>query len=91
MDEDADVDTAAEEGAPERPEEEEVPPTTTTEVQSQEDNQLSDTGQGQTQSSNTSGIRPAGVSKWIFLSEWIICLLTVYFRASNIVFSRARQ
>lgn len=91
MDEDADVDTAAEEGAPERPEEEEVPPTTNTEVQSQEDNQLSDTGQGQTQSSSTSGIRPAGVSKWIFLSEWVICLLTVYFHASNIVFSRARQ
>lgn len=56
MDEDADVDTAAEQGAPERGEEEEPTPTTDTEAQSQENNQLTDSGLGQTQS-NTSGIR----------------------------------
>lgn len=61
MDEDADVDTAAEEGVPEQGEEEEVTPTTNTEVQSQENNQLADTGQGQAQSSNTSGIKPGGL------------------------------
>lgn len=55
MDEDADVDTAAEQGAPERGEEEEPTPTTDTEGQSQENNQLTDSGLGQTQS-NTSGI-----------------------------------
>lgn len=55
MDEDADVDTAAEQGAPERGEEEEPMPTTDTEGQSQENNQLTDSGLGQTQS-NTSGI-----------------------------------
>uniref|UniRef100_A0A671W1E0 Ubiquitin carboxyl-terminal hydrolase n=1 Tax=Sparus aurata TaxID=8175 RepID=A0A671W1E0_SPAAU len=50
MDEDADVDTAAEEGAPERPEEEEVPPTTTTEP----DNEASMT---QSQSTPCSPVR----------------------------------
>lgn len=58
MDEDADVDTAAEQGAPEQGEEEELTPITNTEGQSQENIHLSDTGQGQSQS-NTSGIRPA--------------------------------
>ncbi|XP_075869946.1 ubiquitin carboxyl-terminal hydrolase 20 isoform X2 [Nelusetta ayraudi] len=67
MDEDADVDTAAEQAAPEAGEEEEEeeaataaaeeeePTTTTTETdgQSQENNQLSDSGQGQTQSSTS--------------------------------------
>lgn len=69
MDEDADVDTAAEQGVPERGEEEEVTPTTNTEGQSQENNQLSDTGQGQTQS-NTSGIRPAG---FFFFLTFLTC------------------
>ncbi|XP_032395949.1 ubiquitin carboxyl-terminal hydrolase 20 isoform X4 [Etheostoma spectabile] len=54
MDEDADVDTAAEEGVPERGEEDELTPTTNNEVQSQENNQLSDTGQGQSPSNNSS-------------------------------------
>lgn len=60
MDEDADVDTAAEQGVPERVEEEELTPVTNTEGQSQENNHLPDTGQGQTQSSS-SGTRPAGL------------------------------
>lgn len=60
MDEDADVDTAAEQGAAEQGEEEqELTPITNTEGQSQENIHLSDTGQAQSQS-NTSGIRPAG-------------------------------
>ncbi|XP_051268467.1 ubiquitin carboxyl-terminal hydrolase 20 isoform X1 [Dicentrarchus labrax] len=54
MDEDADVDTAAEEGVTERGEEEELTPTANTEVQNQENNQLTATGQGQTQSNNSS-------------------------------------
>ncbi|XP_068562753.1 ubiquitin carboxyl-terminal hydrolase 20 isoform X1 [Cebidichthys violaceus] len=54
MDEDADVDTAAEDGLPERGEEEELTPTANPEVQSQENNQLSDTGQGQDHSSSPS-------------------------------------
>ncbi|XP_075942034.1 ubiquitin carboxyl-terminal hydrolase 20 isoform X1 [Anarhichas minor] len=54
MDEDADVDTAAEDRVPERGEEEESTPTANPEVQSQENNQLSDTGQGQDHSSNPS-------------------------------------
>lgn len=60
MDEDADVDTAAEQEAPERGEEEEVGSTTNTEGQSQDNNQLSDTGQGQSQS-NSSGKKPTGL------------------------------
>lgn len=61
MDEDADVDTAAEQGAPERlEEEEEVGSTTNTEGQSQDNNQLSDTGQGQSQST-PSGKKPTGL------------------------------
>ena len=59
MDEDADVDTAAEEGAPDRGEEEELAPSPNTEVQSQENNQTSNTGQ--LQSSNAPGRRPAGI------------------------------
>lgn len=55
MDEDADVDTAAEEEVPERGEEE-LTPTSNTEVQNPENNQTSNTGQGQ--SNITSGIRP---------------------------------
>uniref|UniRef100_A0A3Q1FMD4 Ubiquitin carboxyl-terminal hydrolase n=1 Tax=Acanthochromis polyacanthus TaxID=80966 RepID=A0A3Q1FMD4_9TELE len=50
MDEDADVDTAAEDGVPERGEEEESTPTPNTETQTQENNQTSSTGQGQVQS-----------------------------------------
>uniref|UniRef100_A0A4W6BTA0 Ubiquitin carboxyl-terminal hydrolase n=1 Tax=Lates calcarifer TaxID=8187 RepID=A0A4W6BTA0_LATCA len=46
MDEDADVDTAAEEEVPERGEEEEVTPAPNTEIQNQENNQTSNTGQG---------------------------------------------
>lgn len=54
MDEDADVDTAAEEGAPERgEEEEEVAPSSNAEVQNQENNQTSNT----VQRNNTSGRR----------------------------------
>lgn len=55
MDEDADVDTAAEEEVPERGEDEELTPTSNTEVQNPENNQTSNSGQGQ--SNNTSGIR----------------------------------
>lgn len=58
MDEDADVDTAAQEAVPERREEEELPPTANAEDQNPETNQTSNTGQGQGQSNNTSGIRP---------------------------------
>lgn len=64
MDEDADVDTAAEEEVPERGEEEEVTPAPNTEIQNQENNQTSNTGQGQGQSNNTSGIRPVGLLKY---------------------------
>lgn len=85
MDEDADVDTAAEQGVPERGEEEESTPTTNTEGQSQENNQLSDTGQGKTQS-NTSGIRPAGFFFFLtfltcgsFVSKLPICTSNVLF------------
>ncbi|KAF7655235.1 hypothetical protein LDENG_00058900 [Lucifuga dentata] len=53
MDEDADVDTAAEEGSPEREAEEEVTSTQNTEVQNQENNQTN-IGQGQGQSNNAS-------------------------------------
>ncbi|KAG7238586.1 hypothetical protein INR49_030660 [Caranx melampygus] len=48
MDEDADVDTAAEEEVPERGEEEELTPAPNTEVQNQENNQTSNTGQDNT-------------------------------------------
>lgn len=61
MDEDADVDTAAEEGGPEREAEEEVTSTQNTEVQNQENNQTANTEQGQGQSNNTSGMRPAAL------------------------------
>ncbi|XP_055009325.1 ubiquitin carboxyl-terminal hydrolase 20 isoform X2 [Boleophthalmus pectinirostris] len=54
MDEDADVDTAAEEDTSERLETEEVLTTPSTEVQTLENNQISNTAQGQSQSSNTS-------------------------------------
>lgn len=55
MDEDADVDTAAEESVPERvEEEEECTPTPNTEAQSQENNQSSNTEQ-QEEESNVSG------------------------------------
>lgn len=53
MDEDADVDTAAEDGAPERGEEEPPAPTANRDVQ--EDNQRTTAGQVQVQSNNTSG------------------------------------
>lgn len=56
MDEDADVDTAAEETVPDRAEEEVLTPTSNTESQSQETHQITDTGQGQAQS-NTPGMR----------------------------------
>uniref|UniRef100_A0A8C6L9S8 Ubiquitin carboxyl-terminal hydrolase n=1 Tax=Nothobranchius furzeri TaxID=105023 RepID=A0A8C6L9S8_NOTFU len=59
MDEDADVDTSAEEQAPWRTEEEQSAPDAHTEVQSQENNQTS--ASGQVQSNSTSGRRPAGV------------------------------
>lgn len=77
MDEDADVDTAAEQGAPERGEEEEPMSTTDTEGQSQENNQLTDSGLGQTQS-NTSGIRRAGfmLSFPSFVSKPAVCNVT---------------
>lgn len=55
MDEDADVDTAAEGGAPERAVEEECTSNPNTEVQSQENNQPSNTEQGQGDGNNTSG------------------------------------
>lgn len=45
MDEDADVDTAAEEEVPDRGEEEEPTPAPNTEVQNQDNNQASNTGQ----------------------------------------------
>lgn len=51
MDEDADVDTAAEETPPDRGEEEVLVPSSNTESQSQETQQITDIGQGQTQSS----------------------------------------
>ncbi|XP_044189495.1 ubiquitin carboxyl-terminal hydrolase 20 isoform X1 [Thunnus albacares] len=54
MDEDADVDTAAEEGVPERAVEEECTSTPNTEVQSQENNQPSNTEQGQGDGSHIS-------------------------------------
>lgn len=57
MDEDADVDTAAEEGAPERGEEEVLVPAPNAEVQNQDNNQTSNTGQAQVQSNNASGRR----------------------------------
>lgn len=60
MDEDADVDTAAEETLPERGEEEVLMPASNTESQSQETNQITDSGQGLTQS-NTAGMRSGGV------------------------------
>lgn len=61
MDEDADVDTAAEETVPEGGEEEEaLMPASNTESQSQETHQIIDTGQGLTQS-NTPGVRSVGV------------------------------
>lgn len=82
MDEDADVDTAAEQAAPEAGEEEEneaaaeeeEPATTATESegQSRENNQLSDSGQGQTQS-GTSGVKLAGFTL-CFRGRFIICL-----------------
>jgi len=95
MDEDADVDTAVEEGAPERrEEEEEVTPTTNTEVQSQEDNQLSDAGQEQehsssSSSSSTSG-RPAGLKKGDSSTQhpWHATLLPRHFFS---LVPRARQ
>ncbi|XP_034047432.1 ubiquitin carboxyl-terminal hydrolase 20 [Thalassophryne amazonica] len=52
MDEDADVDTAAEQGVPDRGAEEEMTPTPNTEGPSQENNQTSTTGQ--VQANNTS-------------------------------------
>lgn len=55
MDEDADVDTAADEGAPERAVEEECTSTPNTEVQSQENNQSSNTEQVQGDGSHISG------------------------------------
>lgn len=60
MDEDADVDTAAEEEVPERggEEEEELTPASNSEVQNTENNQTPNTGQGQ--SNSTSGKRPTG-------------------------------
>lgn len=62
MDEDADVDTAVEEGFPERrAEDEEEPAAPNTEVQSQENHQTSNTGQSQVPSNNSSGTRPAGI------------------------------
>lgn len=61
MDEDADVDTAAEEGSPERREEEQSAPTPNSEIQNQENNQMSASEQGQVQSNNTSGGRPNGI------------------------------
>lgn len=62
MDEDADVDTAVEEGFPERrAEDEEEPAAPNTEVQSQENRQTSNTGQSQVPSNNSSGTRPAGI------------------------------
>lgn len=63
MDEDADVDTAAEEGVPERGEDEELTPTSNTEVQNPENNQTSNAVQGQ--NNNTSGIRLTVKPKWI--------------------------
>ncbi|KAM7368784.1 hypothetical protein PAMP_013091 [Pampus punctatissimus] len=54
MDEDADVDTAAEEGDPERAVEEECTSTPNTEVQSQENNQSSNTEQGHSDGNHTS-------------------------------------
>ncbi|XP_005720288.1 ubiquitin carboxyl-terminal hydrolase 20 [Pundamilia nyererei] len=55
MDEDADVDTAVEEGSPERrAEDEEEPAAPNTEVQSQENHQTSNTGQSQVPSNNSS-------------------------------------
>uniref|UniRef100_A0A7N8X853 Ubiquitin carboxyl-terminal hydrolase n=1 Tax=Mastacembelus armatus TaxID=205130 RepID=A0A7N8X853_9TELE len=57
MDEDADVDTAAEEEVPERGEEEELTPASNTEVQNPENNQTSNTGQRQEQGNIPSGIR----------------------------------
>lgn len=63
MDEDADVDTAVEEGSPERRAEDEEEPAASpnTEVQSQENHQTSNTGQSQVPSNNSSGTRPAGI------------------------------
>lgn len=65
MDEDADVDTAAEETLPERAEEEALMPASNTESQSQETLQITDTGQGPTQS-NTPGVRSGGFYQWLF-------------------------
>lgn len=66
MDEDADVDTAAEETVPERGEEEALTPASNTESQSQETHQIADTGQGLTQS-NTPGMRSGGFYECGFL------------------------
>lgn len=57
MDEDADVDTAAEETVPDRGEEEAL---TDTDSQNQEPHQITDTGPEQTQS-NTPGLRSGGL------------------------------
>lgn len=74
MDEDADVDTAAEDGVPERAEEEESAPATNTEVQSQENNQTSNAGQGQVQSNNASGAANNKVDYKMLHSYMIIYL-----------------
>lgn len=66
MDEDADVDTAAEETVPERAEEEVLMPASDTESQSQETHQITDSGQGPTQG-NTPGMRSAGLYEFVFL------------------------
>lgn len=86
MDEDADVDTAADQAAPEtggeveegeeeeeevEEEVEELTTTTETEGQSQENNQLSDSGQGQTQS--TSGLIPVGLTHY-FHFRFVFCV-----------------
>lgn len=60
MDEDADVDTAAEETVPNGEEEEALMPASNTESQDQETHQITDTGPGQTQST-TPGLRSEGL------------------------------
>uniref|UniRef100_A0A672HZR6 Ubiquitin carboxyl-terminal hydrolase n=1 Tax=Salarias fasciatus TaxID=181472 RepID=A0A672HZR6_SALFA len=72
MDEDADVDTAAEEGAPERAEEEEeAAPSENAEVQTPENNQTPSPGQGQVQSNSSSGRRLAATQRCVhsFISK----------------------
>lgn len=71
MDEDADVDTAAEDGVPERAEEEQSAPSANTDVQ--EDNQTSTAGQGQVQSNNTSGNRQPLKKKKLFSHIFLNC------------------